>query len=64
MRILRFAREFGETAALRLGLEKSRGDIILTGTPHGVGPVQSGDRLVGTIDGLPELKVTIGEAAA
>lgn len=40
------------------------GDIILTGTPHGVGPVQSGDRLVGTIDGLPELKVTIGEAAA
>lgn len=40
------------------------GDIILTGTPHGVGPVQSGDRLVGMIDGLPELKVTIGEAAA
>ena len=30
VRILRFAREFGETAALRLGLEKSRGDIILT----------------------------------
>ncbi|MGH7509666.1 MAG: glycosyltransferase [Gemmatimonadales bacterium] len=30
LRILRFAREFGETAALRLGMEKSRGDILLT----------------------------------
>jgi glycosyltransferase involved in cell wall biosynthesis len=30
VRILRFAREFGETAALRLGIEKSRGDLILT----------------------------------
>jgi glycosyltransferase involved in cell wall biosynthesis len=30
LRILRFAREFGETAALRLGFEKSRGDLILT----------------------------------
>jgi glycosyltransferase involved in cell wall biosynthesis len=28
--ILRFAREFGETAALRIGIEKSRGDLILT----------------------------------
>ena len=27
VRILRFAREFGETAALRLGIEKSRGDL-------------------------------------
>jgi glycosyltransferase involved in cell wall biosynthesis len=30
LRILRFAREFGETAALRLGFEKSRGNLILT----------------------------------
>lgn len=30
LRILRFAREFGETAALRLGVEKSQGDIVLT----------------------------------
>jgi glycosyltransferase involved in cell wall biosynthesis len=28
--VLRFAREFGETAALRLGVERSRGDIVLT----------------------------------
>jgi glycosyltransferase involved in cell wall biosynthesis len=30
VRILRFAREFGETAALRIGIEKSRGDLLLT----------------------------------
>ncbi|MFL5403939.1 MAG: glycosyltransferase [Gemmatimonadales bacterium] len=30
VRILRFAREFGETAALRLGIEKSQGDLLLT----------------------------------
>lgn len=30
VRLLRFAREFGETAALRLGIEKSRGELILT----------------------------------
>lgn len=30
VRILRFARQFGETAALQLGIEKSRGDLILT----------------------------------
>lgn len=30
IRILRFAREFGETAALRIGIERSRGDLILT----------------------------------
>jgi glycosyltransferase involved in cell wall biosynthesis len=30
VRLLRFARPFGETAALRLGIERSRGDVILT----------------------------------
>ena len=37
------------------------GDLIYTGTPAGVGPVQPGDRLVGHIDGLPELEITIAE---
>lgn len=36
------------------------GDMILTGTPAGVGPVAPGDRLEGTIDGLPPLSATIG----
>ena len=43
--------------------ELQPGDIILTGTPHGVGPVKSGDKLVGTIDGLAPLEVTIGPKA-
>ncbi len=30
VRVLRFARTFGETAALRLGIERSKGDLILT----------------------------------
>jgi glycosyltransferase involved in cell wall biosynthesis len=30
LRLLRFARPFGETAALRLGIEKSRGDLLIT----------------------------------
>jgi len=37
------------------------GDLIYTGTPAGVGPVQPGDRLVAHIDGLPELEITIGD---
>jgi fumarylpyruvate hydrolase len=44
--------------------ELKAGDIILTGTPHGVGPVKPGDELVGTIDGLEPLTVKIGERPA
>jgi len=40
------------------------GDIILTGTPSGVGAVTSGQHIVGTIERLGELSVTIGKAAA
>lgn len=35
------------------------GDIIMTGTPAGVGQVHKGDRLVGHIDGLDDLVVTV-----
>ena len=40
------------------------GDLIYTGTPAGVGPVVPGDILVGAINGLGELTVTIGPHAA
>lgn len=39
------------------------GDVILTGTPHGVGPVVPGDELVATFDGLTSLTVRISESA-
>lgn len=47
VRVLRFARSFGETAALRLGIERSSGDLILTlpayfqVKPEGIGPMLS-----------------------
>ena len=35
------------------------GDIILTGTPEGVAPITSGDRLHGTIEGIGEVKIVV-----
>ena len=39
------------------------GDLIMTGTPAGVGPVAPGDHLEGRIDGLAPLTLRIGAAA-
>jgi fumarylpyruvate hydrolase len=38
------------------------GDLIFTGTPEGVGPVQSGDRIEGQIDGVGKITLDIGAA--
>jgi len=35
------------------------GDVIMSGTPAGVGPVQPGDQLIAHIDGLTDLRVKI-----
>ena len=35
------------------------GDLIFTGTPAGVGPVQRGDKLVGGIDQLDQINLTV-----
>jgi fumarylpyruvate hydrolase len=40
------------------------GDLILTGTPAGVGPLLPGDRMVASIAGLGEIAFTIGERRA
>ena len=37
------------------------GDLIYTGTPEGVGPVQPGDVLAGRIEGVGEIALTIGQ---
>ena len=39
--------------------ELQPGDLIFTGTPAGVGPLQRGDSVVGGIDGLDTLRMTI-----
>jgi fumarylpyruvate hydrolase len=36
------------------------GDLIMTGTPAGVGPVAPGDRLVASIEGLAPFSFSIG----
>lgn len=41
------------------------GDLIFTGTPAGVGPVQPGDELVARLEGFPEelrLRVVAAQA--
>ncbi len=38
------------------------GDLILTGTPEGVGPVVVGDTIIGEIDGLPPIQVSYIDA--
>lgn len=49
-----------ETIAYLSGLvELAPGDLIYTGTPAGVGPVVSGDRLEGHIDGISDIAVNI-----
>jgi len=46
-----------ETVALQAG------DLIMTGTPDGVGAVEVGDVITGGVDGIGELEVTIGPKA-
>jgi fumarylpyruvate hydrolase len=38
------------------------GDLIYTGTPEGVGPLQPGDRIEGSIEGLGGITLDIGPA--
>lgn len=46
-------------AELSTLFELQPGDLIFTGTPAGVGPLERGDSLVGGIDGLETLRTTI-----
>lgn len=39
------------------------GDLIMTGTPAGVGPVVPGDVMLGAVDGLGTLTITVGGSA-
>lgn len=38
------------------------GDVIMTGTPAGVGPVVAGDKITGGIDGLDTISLTLSDA--
>ena len=46
-------------AHLRTLYTPQAGDLVMTGTPAGVGPVGPGDRLEGTLDGAPPVVLRI-----
>ena len=50
-------------ATLSQGMILAPGDVIMTGTPAGVGAVVPGDVITGGVDGIGELEVTIGAPA-
>ncbi len=39
--------------------ELAPGDLIMTGTPAGVGPVVAGDKITGGIDGIGEIEICV-----
>jgi fumarylpyruvate hydrolase len=47
-------------AILSQYFELQAGDIIMTGTPSGVGPVHKGDVMEAHVDGIGYLKITVG----
>lgn len=54
-----------ETVAHLSGwFELHPGDLVYTGTPAGVGPVQAGQTMIGAVEGLGELRVHVGVGAA
>jgi len=38
------------------------GDVLLTGTPEGIGPVQPGDRIVAEVQGIGRMEVAVRAA--
>ena len=46
-------------AALSQAVRLEAGDIIMTGTPAGVGAVVRGDVMTGGVDGIGEIQVTV-----
>ena len=49
-------------ADLSLYYHLQPGDLIYTGTPEGVGPVLSGDKITGHVEGVGSLELNIGPA--
>jgi fumarylpyruvate hydrolase len=50
-----------EMIAYLSGLFELRaGDLIYSGTPAGVGAVKKGDKLLGAVEGVGELRITVG----
>jgi fumarylpyruvate hydrolase len=46
---------------LSRSMELKPGDVIMTGTPAGVGALVAGDKVVGGIDGLGEIDIAVAQ---
>ena len=46
-------------ACISQSMTLAPGDLIMTGTPEGVGPVVRGDVMTGGIDGLEEITISV-----
>ena len=46
-------------ATLSASFELAGGDLIFTGTPAGVGPIEPGDRLVGGVQSVGEIEINV-----
>ncbi len=46
-------------ATVSRSMRLAPGDIIMTGTPAGVGPIQRGDHVTGGIDGIGEINISV-----
>ncbi len=46
-------------AAASRSMTLTPGDLIFTGTPAGVGPIERGDRVTGEIEGIGQIKITV-----
>ena len=46
-------------ATLSTQFELNGGDLIFTGTPAGVGPIEPGDQVTGGIDGIGEIQISV-----
>ena len=60
LRVVRGGREV--IADLSRFYHLQTGDLIFTGTPEGVGPVQPGDRIDGHIEGIGEIRLHVSAA--
>ena len=53
-----YAEHAREISCLSKLITLRAGDLIMSGTPAGVGPVKAGDKLEGHVDGVGDLTVT------
>lgn len=51
-------------AMLSRSVTLAPGDLVYTGTPAGVGPLQAGDVVAGGVEGIGQFSMTVGSAAS